>query len=510
MTKVFLVGAGSGDIGLLTKKAMECLAMADVVVYDRLADPKILQFVKDGAEKIYVGKQSAQHTMKQHDINELLAEKALANGGQCVVRLKGGDPFVFGRGGEEALLLHEKNIPFEIVPGVTSAIAAPAYAGIPVTHRAIATSFAVVTGHEDPTKNSSQMNWEKLATATDTIIFLMGMSNLKSIAENLIRYGRSETTPVAIVRWGTHPEQETLITNLKNAFDDAQAKKILPPAVIVVGEVVRLREKLSWFETKPLFGKKILITRTRKQSSELLEQFANLGASCLEFPTIKIQPPQDNFEKIDQAIQNLKNYDYVLFTSQNAAENFFERLHANKKDARALANAKIISVGKGTEKIVNRYGIFSDALPETAQAEGLIKFFEQENLSNQTKILFPRAKEAREILPETLRKKYGVQIDVAPVYETVPTFEENSHAPEVEELREELSSGKISCAVFASSSSVKNLVKTLGSEKFLQQTKIFAIGAITAKTCEDLNLKISGIASEPTIPALVDIVQKNL
>ena len=312
---IYLVGAGAGDVGLLTVKAREVLEIADVVIYDRLADEKILNYAPD-AKKIYVGKSSGEHTFKQSEINKILVNESVKN--KIVVRLKGGDPFVFGRGGEEAIYLRENNIDFEIISGVTSAVAVPAYAGIPVTHRGIATSFAVVTGHEDPTKPESTINWKNLSTGVDTLIFLMGIANLPKITARLIENGRDKNTPAAIIRNGTKFSQEVLVTTLENAAADVAAKNIQPPAIFIVGEVVNLREKINWFDNKILFGKKILNTRARSQASKLTRQLENLGAEVIEFPTIKITAPSDNFNGLDAAIKNLRGYDWIIFTSANA------------------------------------------------------------------------------------------------------------------------------------------------------------------------------------------------
>ena len=273
--KVYLIGAGPGDPGLLTLKGRDCLAEADAVVYDRLADPRILGWVRPEAERIYVGKASAQHTMKQEDINKLLVK--LAAEGKIVARLKGGDSFVFGRGGEEALLLKENGLPFEFIPGITSAISVPEYAGIPVTHRKVAASFAVITGHEDPSREQSGINWQGLAKGVDTLIFLMGVENLKHISAKLIEHGRPAETPAALIRWGTHPEQRTLITTLGNAYEDVVRTGMKPPAIFIVGEVVKLRDQLSWFETKPLFGKTFVVTRARAQVSALTSRLEKEG-----------------------------------------------------------------------------------------------------------------------------------------------------------------------------------------------------------------------------------------
>ncbi|MBQ1335764.1 MAG: uroporphyrinogen-III C-methyltransferase, partial [Selenomonadaceae bacterium] len=308
---VYLVGAGPGDPGLISVKACDCLRRADVVVYDRLADERILAYAPKDAEYIYVGKASSNHAMKQGDINQLLADKAKE--GKCVVRLKGGDPFVFGRGGEEALLLEENGLPFEIVPGITSAISVPAYAGIPVTHRGIATSFAVITGHEDPTKGGSNMRWDKLSTGVDTLVFLMGVANLPHITKELMANGRPADTPAAVVRWGTKPEQSTLVTTVGKAAEDVEKAGLKPPAIFIVGDVVGLREKLRWFdrrETHPFFGKTVLVTRAREQASKLTASLERLGARCLEVPSIRLVEPEDGYQAADEAISRIGEYDW--------------------------------------------------------------------------------------------------------------------------------------------------------------------------------------------------------
>ena len=305
---VYLVGAGPGDYRLITLKGKECLEKADVVICDYLADKRLMAFAKDDIEYIYVGKKAGNHAMRQEDISQLIADKAKE--GKCVVRLKGGDPFVFGRGGEEAEVLKKNNVAFEIVPGISSAIAAPAYAGIPVTNRKVAVSFAVITGHEDPTKGKSDINWEKLATAVDTLVFLMGVGNLPHITSQLIKYGRSADTPAALVRWGTKAEQEVLVTTVGNAVEDVKKHNLKPPAVFVVGNVVNLRQTIQWFDNKPLFGKNILVTRAREQASKLTTALEDLGANCIEAPAIKITTPDDDFASLDKAIAKIG--DFVL------------------------------------------------------------------------------------------------------------------------------------------------------------------------------------------------------
>ena len=300
---VYLVGAGPGDPRLITVKGLECIKKADVVIYDYLVNTDLLSAAKQDAEFIYVGKQGSAHTMEQEDINKLIAKKALE--GKIVTRLKGGDPYIFGRGGEEAIVLHENNIPFEVVPGITAAIASPNYAGIPVTHRDFTSTFGLITGHEDPTKKESAIDWAKISTGIGTIAFYMGIKNLPYITEQLIKHGRSKDTPVAVIRWGTTPQQKTIIGTLATIVQ--KAKDIKPPAITIVGEVVKLRDQLNWFETKPLFGKTIVVTRSREQASEFADQLYEYGAHVIEFPTIEIAKP-DTLKPLDEAINNINPF----------------------------------------------------------------------------------------------------------------------------------------------------------------------------------------------------------
>ena len=496
---VYLVGAGPGDYRLISMKAVDCLKMADVVVYDRLADDRILRWAPEDAEYIYVGKASSNHTMKQEDINQLLVDKAKE--GKCVVRLKGGDPFVFGRGGEEGLLLRENNLPFEIVPGITSAISVPAYAGIPVTHRAVATSFAVVTGHEDPTKGKSNMRWEHLATGVDTLVFLMGVANLPHITSKLIENGRSADTPAAVIRWGTKPEQRTLITTVGKAAEDVAKNGIKPPAIFIVGEVVKLRDSLQWFDNlsqRPLFGKRILVTRARSQASKLTAKLENLGAEVIEAPAIEIADPSDLYEALDKAIDHVQDYHWMIFTSANGVEYFFNRLYQAGKDVRALGYAKIAAIGSATAEKLKQYGIVADVIPQEYRAEGVIEAMKGK-LPPHAKILLPRAEEAREILPEKLREM-GAEVEVAPAYRTVCGDVDS------EALVSELINGEIDVVTFTSSSTVKNLVNIIGSVDFLKDVKTACIGPVTAD--KSLGIEPDIIAKEYTIDGLVEAICK--
>lgn len=482
---VYLIGAGPGDVGLLTLKAREILAAADVVIYDRLAEEKILGYAA-GAEKIYVGKTSGRHTLTQDEINKLLVEKGEAE--KVVVRLKGGDPFVFGRGGEEALALRENNIDFEIISGVTSAIAVPAYAGIPVTHRGVATSFAVVTGHEKTADSS--IRWEKISTAVDTLIFLMGVENLAKITAKLIANGRAETTPAAVIRNGTKFDQKVLVSTLGEIAGEVAEKNITPPAIFIVGDVVNLREKISWFDTKILFGKKILVTRSRAQASKLTRQLENLGASVIEFPTIKIANPTDGFKALDDAIKILHSFDWVIFTSANGVDKFFERLKSFKLDARALANAKVAAIGSATAEELSTHGIFADVIPAEFRAESLVDALK--DFVAGKKILLARAEIARDVLPTEL-ENFGAEVTVAAAYKTVPAAETKLDAD-------------FDMATFTSSSTVENFIAAVGVES-LANAKVAAIGTVTAQTLKKFGVEADVIAQEFTIAGLVDAIK---
>lgn len=498
--KVFLVGAGPGDWRLTTLKTADALKLADVVIYDRLADQRILSFAPRTAEFIYVGKASSHHTMKQDDISRLICDKALE--GKTVVRLKGGDPFVFGRGGEEALLLKENHIPFEIVPGVTSAISVPAYAGIPVTHRAIATSFAVVTGHEDPAKGESNMRWDKLATATDTIVFLMGVENLPKICARLMESGRDGNTPAAVIRWGTKACQETLITTVAAAAADVKAAGLKPPAIFIVGEVVNLRKEIAWFDNpvyRPLFGKTVLVTRARAQASALTARLEELGANVVEMPAIELAEPDDKYAALDGAIGELETYDWLIFTSANGVDRFFRRLRACGKDARKLARAKLCAIGSATADRLAEYGLLADTVPKEYRAEGIIESLR--DLKPGTKILIPRAQAAREILPEKLREM-GCQVTVAPAYKTVTAA--GDPQPVIAALKE----GKIDIVTFTSTSTVDNLVKILGDARLLATARVAVIGPVTGEACARNGIKITAMAEKYTIPCLVETIKK--
>jgi len=386
---VYLVGAGPGDPGLITVKGRECIQNADVIIYDYLASPALLKHARKSAELIYVGKKGGDHTLSQEEINKLIVEKAKAGGIVC--RLKGGDPYIFGRGGEEAEVLFNDGIGFEIVPGVTSAIAAAAYAGIPLTHRKLASTVAFVTGHEDPQKEETGIDWSSLATGIGTLVFFMGVKNLPNISKSLIEHGKPPQTPVALIRWGTTPAQKTVTGTLETIVEKARAAGLKAPAIIVVGDVVNLRPSLKWFEDRPLLGKKIVVTRAREQASDLVRLLAGQGAECLEYPTIKIMPPEDP-KPLAQAVRNLSVYDWIVFTSVNGVIYFFEQLFADGKDVRALGQLQTAAIGPATAERLREYGLTSDIVPETYRAESVVKAFEKVKLRGK-KILLCHALE---------------------------------------------------------------------------------------------------------------------
>lgn len=498
---VYLVGAGPGDYKLISVKAKEYIEQADTIVYDRLADSRLLAWARKDVELVYVGKASSQHTMRQEDINQLLVEKARE--GKVVVRLKGGDPFVFGRGGEEALELVANGLPFEVVPGITSAIAVPAYAGIPVTHRAVATSFAVITGHEDPTKGESNMRWDKLATGVDTLVFLMGVENLPHITAKLIENGRPAETPAAVIRWGTKPEQQVLITTVGSAAEDVAKAGVKPPAIFLVGDVVNLREKLAWFDTKPLFGKPVLVTRAREQASALTAKLEELGAQCLEAPAIQIVPPE-SFAELDQAIQELTSYQWLIFTSTNGVDYFFDRLHQAKKDSRMLAGIKIAAIGTQTAEQLQKFGIYADIVPLEFRAEGIVDSLTP-LIEPGMKVLIPRAVIARDVLPVRLAE-LGAVVKVVPAYRTVVADTDGTA------LAEKLAAGEISLITFTSSSTVTNLLELLGPQgaELVGKTQVACIGPITAATCVEHGIKPDIIADEYTIRGLVKAISESI
>jgi uroporphyrinogen III methyltransferase/synthase len=494
--KVYLIGAGPGDPGLITVKGLECVKKADVIIYDYLANERILDHRRPDSELIYVGKQGSRHTLPQEEINALIVKKA--GEGKIVARLKGGDPFIFGRGGEEAEELVDNNIPFEIVPGVTAATAVPTYAGIPLTHREHTASVAFVTGHEDPTKEESKVHWDRIATGIGTLVFFMGMKNLQNIVDNLVSNGRDPGTPVALIQWGTRTDQRVVTGTLTDIVRKVREAKLGPPAIIVVGEVVRLRQKLNWYESKPLFGKRVVVTRSRGQASAFAEMLIDRGATTIEFPTIDVVPPA-TWAELDHAIDAIESYQWVIFTSANAVRFFFERLRGRGMDIRLLKGVKICAVGPKTAESIEQHGLRADLIPAEFKAEGVLAALGGTNVKGQ-KFLIPRAKKAREIIPDRLRE-LGAEVTVATAYENVkPT----SDADRVRKLFQEK---KIAAVTFTSSSTVHNFIEIIGQKEYkslLDGVVVACIGPVTAKTAEEYGMRTDIMPNEYTIPAFVD------
>ncbi|MFB9279174.1 uroporphyrinogen-III C-methyltransferase [Cohnella cellulosilytica] len=499
--KVYLVGAGPGDPKLITIRGLEALKRSDVVVFDRLAGPHLLNYARPDAERIYVGKLPDRHTMKQEEINRLLVDLALQ--GKTVTRLKGGDPTVFGRVGEEAELLRKNGIVYEIVPGITSAIAVPAYAGIPVTHRDLASSFSVITGHESPDKLDHSIYWDKVTNATGTLVFLMGVAKIGYISEQLIKHGRTPETPVALVQWGTRAEQRTVVGTLGDIEARVKAAGLQPPAVIIVGDVVKQRETLSWVESKPLFGRRILVTRARSQASELMERIDELGGEPYEFPVIETKLPagEQAEREIERALARAEEYDWVMLTSVNGVDYFFRWLDRFGVDVRRFHRARFAAVGPKTAEALGLRGIRADLLPESFHAEGLLDSLGDQVKEGQTALL-PRGDLARKVLPEELGAK-GVRTVEIDVYDTELSVPRDIWLPGM------LENGEIHTVTFTSSSTVVNLfeaLRRLGVEdprQALSRCEIACIGPVTAKTAERHGLSVSVVPDDYTIDGLV-------
>lgn len=521
---VYLVGAGPGDIGLLTVKGLKCLQKADVVIYDFHLNAQILNYINHDAELIYAGKRGGHHTMTQDEINAAIVVKGKE--GKVVCRLKGGDPFVFGRGGEEAQVLAAEGIRFEIVPGVSSSVAAPAYAGIPLTHRLYSSSFAVIPGYEDTTKEESSIDWSKLATGVGTLVFLMAVKNIGVLTQKLIENGRDPDTPVAVIRWGTRPDQRTLKGRLKDIAALAIEKDIKPPAVMVVGDVVNLREELKWYESKPMFGQRILVTREHTEGFDELEE---LGAEVLQFSTVDIVPPK-TWDELDACIEQIGSYEWLVFTSANGVKYFFRRLFERDVDIRDLRGIKICAIGSKTASEIKKLGLRVDLVPGEFRAEGLIEAFtkmqsakiKEHGVTDEAKsakgkesvvsgalpfdgikFLLPRAEVAREIFPEKVRELGGV-IDLPVTYRAVkPEY----HG---KRMRRFLKEGKITIATFTSAATFNNFREMMGddADELLRNVTIAVIGPVTAKTVEKAGLKVGIMPAEATVEAMVEEIKR--
>ena len=486
--RVYLIGAGPGDAGLLTLKGKELLGEAQVVIYDSLVNPQILKFCRPDAELLFAGKTMGRAHISQEKINELLISKAKE--GKTVARLKGGDPFVFGRGGEEAEAIVKNGIDIEIVPGVSSLTAVPAYGGIPITHRQYNSSFAVFTGHQGDDSDYDPAQ-------TETLVFLMGLSNIEIIMKKLLESGKEPSTPVAVISCGTLPEQASVVGTISDIAERTRMLDVQTPATIVVGEVAALAESIGWYEKKPLFGKTIMVTREKEASSEFAELLASCGAKTIEFPTIRIKPIRDTKEQ-ELSVRNLGDYDFVVFTSVNGVSNYFEVLASHGKDSRDLKGKKIIAIGEKTSEELLKYNLVPDYMPEVYTAEGIISLVEKLNLDGR-KILIPRALVARELLPETLRAM-GATVEVLCVYETlVPDYTKE----ELDLVKMSLSDGEIDLVTFTSSSTVTNFFSLLGKETELFARTVFAcIGPVTAATLLDHGFTPAVTADIPTTRGL--------
>lgn len=492
----YLVGAGPGDPLLLTLKGRECLAKADVVVYDYLSNPALLEWAPKSAERIYAGKKAGAHTLRQDEINHLLVERTKA--GQTVVRLKGGDPFVFGRGGEEALALAGAGLAFEIVPGISSAIAGPAYAGIPVTHRTHNTTLTIFTGHEDPEKGSSTLDYKALASAPGTKVMLMGIERLDAITKGLLEAGLAAATPVALIRWATTGGQQTLTGRLDNIAILAAAADFQAPAVAVFGDVVSLREHLNWFETLPLFGKRIAVTRTREQAGELVHRLRELGADAFELPTIRIEPAPDK-RAFYELVADSHRYEWIIFTSPNGVDSFFKAFYEIYHDARSIGGARIAAIGPATAARVRAFHLAVDVQPEKYVAEEIIKALQKEASVENVQILLARAEGARDVLAKELTR-LGAIVDEAIAYRTVP--ETGDITGGIRRYRE---SGA-DMVTFTSSSTAENF-HALGLPP-AKGVRYASIGPITSKTMKSLDLPVDVEARVHDIPGLVAAIEK--
>jgi len=493
---VYLVGAAPGDVGLLTLRGAQLLKRADVVVYDALVNPSLLQHAPKGSEIIYGGKRGKQQTLPQAELNELLISRAKA--GKVVVRLKGGDPYVFGRGGEEAEQLADAKVPFEVVPGVSSFVAVPNYAGIPLTHRGLSSKITLITGHEDPAKEASNIDWEQVAKTPGTKVIMMGTDRIGEIAASLVRHGMPATTPIAMVRWGTTGRQKSISGTLADIDEVAAREKIEPPTVTVIGEVVGLRKKLNWYEGRPLFGQRIVVTRSREQASQLSLKLTDLGAEVIELPTIKIEPPTDRQPVID-AFLELNSYDWLVFTSPNGVTTFFQYFFKKFHDMRDLGGARIAAVGPATANKLKELHLQVDLMPDEAVGANIAEAFAEFESVENLKICIFRAEVANPELPAAL-EALGAIVDDIPLYRTV------AETDDVAGLSQAIREHGADWLTFASSSTVQHFHARFDLPVFLQrfpETKIASIGPETSRALATLEIKPTVEAKEHTIDGLV-------
>ncbi|HEX4465372.1 MAG TPA: uroporphyrinogen-III C-methyltransferase [Solirubrobacterales bacterium] len=485
---VYLVGAGPGDPGLMTARSLALIGSADAIYYDRLIPPGALDGAREDAELVYVGKAPGVPSVPQEEIGERLIEAARS--GKSVVRLKGGDPFVFGRGGEEGEVLREAGVEFELVPGITAGVAASAYAGIPVTHRDDASAVAFITGHEDPEKEESALDWEALARFPGTLVFYMGVKRLSDNAAALIAAGRDADEPAAAVERGTMEGQRTVVATLGTLAERAEREQIKAPALIVVGPVVARRESLAWLERRPLYGRRVVVTRARAQASGLAKTLGNLGAEVVELPAIRIEPTIES-DEAKRAVDEIGDYALIVLTSPNGVRLLFESLRAAGLDARSLAGTTVAAIGPGTARALARSGIAADIVPERFVAESLVEALAAVEVSGK-RVLVARAADARDVIPEHLEGR-GAEVDVVALYETV---------------REEPSPDAVEAALaadyvtFTSSSTVRNLTEALG-ERFPKEARIVSIGPVTSEAVRDAGLEVDVEAQRHDIDGLV-------
>jgi len=498
---VYLVGAGPGDPGCLTLRGKECLERADVVVYDYLANADLLQHAPARAERVFAGKHGAgPHLLEQTEINALLVERARA--GLTVVRLKGGDPLVFGRGGEEAEALLAAGLRFEIVPGVTSALAAPAYAGIPVTHRDWVSGVTVLTGHESPGKADARVRWDQLATAGNTLVLLMGLTQLRSNLESLLAAGLAPGTPAAAIRWASTPRQRVVEGTAGSLTELVAAQRLRPPVTVVIGDVVSLRGRMRWFEDRPLFGRRILVTRTRAQASRFSRLLGEQGADVVECPVIEVRRLAS--PELEAALERLDSYQWIVLTSANGVEVFFDRLLASGRDLRVLHGARIAAIGTETARSLEERHLKPDLVPDDFRAEGLLEAMAGYDLKG-ARVLLPRAAGARAVLPDGLRSR-GADVDEVQTYESVAPIEGT------ERLRAVLEDGPLDCLTFTSSSTVTSFLGLLDradekeGRKRVAEARVACIGPITAQTAREAGLRVDVMPKEYTIPALAAAV----
>ncbi len=494
MANVFLVGAGPGDPGMLTLRAKEIIETCDIMIYDYLANADFLKWCKPDCEMVYVGKKGGDHTLPQDKINDLIVEKA--GSGKRVCRLKGGDPYVFGRGGEEGEELVEAGIDFEVVPGITAGVAAPAYAGIPVTHRDHTTSVCFITGHEDPTKGESGHNWEVYGKSTSTLVFYMGVGNLPMIAHKLMENGRPGSTPVALVRWGTRCNQTSFVSTLEKVAEEASKRNWKAPSIIVVGGVCGLHDKLGWFEKKPMLGKGVVVTRAREQASGLVNILRGHGACVHEFPTISVEH-LDDYNEVETAIMQLARYRWVVFTSVNGVKFFWEQLSEIGLDARIFAGMKIAAIGPATASELRGRGINPDFVPKKYVAEHVVKGLLELGIQGQD-VLIPRARVAREVLPKELEKA-GCNVTVLPVYETRLTQADGN------EIIAALDNDEIHYVTFTSSSTVENFFELVAPAVFktYPNVRVASIGPVTTGTLKKFGFTPDIQPDDYTVPGLV-------